>query len=113
MMCSVLAPNWNSNVTMPRNTETTSYRVPVEDAQKIIQDAGGYKDKTIASVMGEVCRQFVLCWSLIRWPATLLLDGFISRRWRRSWQHARKIIIDPNADGKAGVVPYLPLPGLK
>jgi membrane protease subunit HflK len=27
-------------------------------------------------------------------------------------EHARKIIIDPNADGKNGVVPYLPLPGL-
>jgi hypothetical protein len=26
--------------------------------------------------------------------------------------HARKVVIDPEAAGKTGVVPYLPLPGL-
>jgi len=27
-------------------------------------------------------------------------------------QNSRKVVIDPNAEGKNGVVPYLPLPAL-
>jgi membrane protease subunit HflK len=81
------------------------------EAQKIIQDAGGYKDKTIAEATGEAA-QFVSVLDAYKAARDVTARRMYIETMETILAHSRKIIIDPNADGKNGVVPYLPLPGL-
>ncbi len=81
------------------------------EAQKIIQDAGGYKDKTIAEATGEAA-QFVSVLDAYKAARDVTARRLYIETMEAILLHSRKIIIDPNAEGKNGVVPYLPLPGL-
>jgi membrane protease subunit HflK len=81
------------------------------DAQQIIQDAGGYKDKTIAEATGEAA-QFISVLDAYKAARDVTARRLYIETMETILRHSRKIIIDPNADGKNGVVPYLPLPGL-
>ena len=81
------------------------------EAQKIIQDAGGYKDKTIAEATGEAA-QFISVLDAYKAARDVTARRMYIETMEAILSHSRKIIIDPNADGKNGVVPYLPLPGL-
>jgi membrane protease subunit HflK len=81
------------------------------EAQKIIQDAGGYKDKTIAEATGEAA-QFVSVLDAYKAARDVTARRMYIETMESILARSRKIIIDPNADGKNGVVPYLPLPGL-
>ena len=81
------------------------------EAQKIIQDAGGYKDKTIAEATG-VAAQFISVLDAYKAARDVTARRMYIETMEAILSHSRKIIIDPNADGKNGVVPYLPLPGL-
>jgi membrane protease subunit HflK len=81
------------------------------EAQKMIQDAGGYKDKTIAEATGEAA-QFVSVLDAYKAARDVTARRMYIETMETILQHSRKVIIDPNADGKNGVVPYLPLPAL-
>lgn len=81
------------------------------EAQQVIQDAGGYKDKTIAEATGEAAK-FVSVLDAYKLARDVTARRLYIETMEAILQHSRKIIIDPNADGKNGVVPYLPLPGL-
>jgi membrane protease subunit HflK len=81
------------------------------EAQKIIQDAGGYKDRTIAEATGEAA-QFISVLDAYKAARDVTARRLYIETMETILSHSRKIIIDPNADGKNGVVPYLPLPGL-
>jgi len=82
------------------------------EAQKIIQDAGGYKDKTIAEASGEA-QQFISVLDAYKQSRDVTARRMYIDTMEAVLQHARKVILDPTAaDGKGGVVPYLPLPGL-
>ena len=80
-------------------------------AQQVIQDAGAYKDKTIAEATGEAA-QFISVLDAYKAARDVTARRLYIETMETILQHSRKIIIDPNADGKNGVVPYLPLPGL-
>jgi membrane protease subunit HflK len=81
------------------------------DAQKVIQDAGGYKDKTIAEATGEAA-QFISVLDAYKAARDITMRRMYIDTMETILLHAKKIVIDPNADGKSGVIPYLPLPGL-
>ncbi len=81
------------------------------DAQKVIQGAAAYKDKTIAEATGEAA-QFISVLDAYRAAREVTARRLYIETMEAILQHSRKIIIDPNADGKSGVVPYLPLPAL-
>jgi len=87
--------------------------VPVArgDAQKIIQDAGGYKDRVVAEATGEA-QQFLSVLEAYKQSRDVTARRMYIDAMETILQHARKIVIDPAADGRNGVVPYLPLPGL-
>jgi membrane protease subunit HflK len=80
-------------------------------AQQVIQDAGGYKEKTIAEATGEA-QQFISVLEAYQKSRDVTARRMYIEAMEAVLQNARKIIIDPNADSKGGVVPYLPLPGL-
>ena len=81
------------------------------DAQQVIQGAAAYKDKTIAEATGEAA-QFVSVLDAYKAAREVTARRLYIETMEAILQHSRKIIIDPNADGKNGVVPYLPLPSL-
>ena len=81
------------------------------EAQQVIQDAGGYKDKTIAEATGEAA-QFISVLDAYKVARDVTARRLYIETMETILQHSRKIIIDPNADSKNGVVPYLPLPAL-
>jgi len=81
------------------------------DAQQVIQGAAAYKDKTIAEATGEAA-QFISVLDAYRAARDVTARRLYIETMEAILQHSRKIIIDPNADGKNGVVPYLPLPAL-
>jgi modulator of FtsH protease HflK len=94
--------------------ETYSNKIVPEargDAQKIIQDAGAYKDATVAKATGEA-KQFISVLDAYKQSRDVTSRRLYIETMEAILQHSRKIIIDPNADGKNGVVPYLPLPAL-
>jgi membrane protease subunit HflK len=82
------------------------------DAQKIVQDANAYKDATIAKATGEA-KQFISVLDAYKQSRDVTARRLYIETMEAILQNARKIVIDPNAEGKNGVVPYLPLPALK
>ena len=81
------------------------------EAQKVIQAAGGYKDQTIAVATGEAAK-FISVLDAYKVARDVTARRLYIETMETILQHSRKVIIDPNADGKNGVVPYLPLPAL-
>ena len=81
------------------------------DAQQVIQGAAAYKDATIAKATGEAA-QFISVLDAYKAARDVTARRLYIETMEAILQHSRKIIIDPNADGKNGVVPYLPLPAL-
>ncbi len=81
------------------------------DAQKIVQDAAAYKDATVAKATGEA-QQFISVLDAYRQSRDVTARRLYIETMEAILQNSRKIIIDPNAEGKNGVVPYLPLPSL-
>jgi membrane protease subunit HflK len=82
------------------------------DAQKMIQDAQAYKERTIAEASGEAA-QFSSVLAAYQQARDVTARRLYIETMESVLQHARKIIIDPSAEGKTGVIPYLPLPGFK
>jgi len=81
------------------------------DAQQIIQDANAYKDATIAKATGEA-KQFISVLDAYKLARDVTARRLYIETMEAILQNSRKIVIDPNAEGKNGVVPYLPLPAL-
>jgi membrane protease subunit HflK len=81
------------------------------DAQKIVQDADAYKDAVIARATGEA-KQFVSVLDAYKQSRDVTARRLYIETMEAILQNAHKIVIDPNAEGKNGVVPYLPLPSL-
>jgi membrane protease subunit HflK len=81
------------------------------DVQRIIQDAGAYKEQTVAQATGEAAK-FVSVLDAYKASRDVTTRRLYIDTMETILQHSRKIIIDPSAEGKNGVVPYLPLPGL-
>ncbi len=81
------------------------------DAQKIVQDANAYKDATIAKATGEA-KQFISVLDAYKQARDVTARRLYIETMEAILQNSRKVVIDPNADGKNGVVPYLPLPAL-
>jgi membrane protease subunit HflK len=81
------------------------------DAQKIVQDANAYRDATVAKATGEA-QQFVSVLDAYQQSRDVTARRLYIETMEAILQNSRKIVIDPNADGKNGVVPYLPLPAL-
>jgi membrane protease subunit HflK len=80
-------------------------------AQKLIQDANGYKGATIADANGEA-QQFVSVLDAYQKARDVTARRMYIDTMQAILQKSRKIIIEPNANGSAGVIPYLPLPSL-
>jgi membrane protease subunit HflK len=81
------------------------------DAQKMIQDAEAYKERVTAEATGE-SRQFISVLEAYQKSRDVTARRMYIVTMESVLENARKIIIDPNASGKTGIVPYLPLPGL-
>lgn len=81
------------------------------DAQKIVQDANAYKDATVAKATGEA-QQFISVLDAYRQSRDVTARRLYIETMEAILQNSRKIVIDPSAEGKNGVVPYLPLPAL-
>jgi membrane protease subunit HflK len=81
------------------------------DAQKMIQDAQAYKERATAEATGEA-QQFISVLEAYQKSRDVTTRRMYIDTMETVLEKAHKIIIDPNADGKTGVVPYLPLPGL-
>jgi membrane protease subunit HflK len=81
------------------------------DAQKIVQDANAYKDATVAKATGEA-QQFISVLDAYKQSRDVTARRLYIETMEAILQNSRKIVIDPNAEGKSGVVPYLPLPAL-
>ena len=80
-------------------------------AAQIVQNAIAYKQKAIAEATGEANR-FVSVLTAYRLSPAVTEQRLYLETMSNILAHAPKIIIDPAAT-RAGVVPYLPLPGLK
>jgi membrane protease subunit HflK len=81
------------------------------EAQQIVQAANAYKDATIAKATGEA-QQFVSVLDAYKQSRDVTARRLYIETMEAILQKSRKIVIDPNADSKNGVVPYLPLPAL-
>jgi membrane protease subunit HflK len=81
------------------------------DAQKMIQDAQAYKERAVAEASGEA-QQFISIFEAYQKSRDVTARRMYIDTMETVLEQARKIIIDPSADGKSGVVPYLPLPSL-
>ncbi len=81
------------------------------DGQKMIQDAQAYKEKTVAEATGEA-QQFVSVLDAYQKARDVTARRMYIDTMEAVLEKARKIVIEPGAEGKTGVVPYLPLPGL-
>ncbi len=82
------------------------------DAERIIQEAEGYKQRVIAEAQGQASRFNAVLSSYSKAPEVTqkrmyleTLEDLLSK--------ANKVILDKSMSGKEGVLPYLPLEGLK
>ncbi len=93
--------------------EATAYRnniVPRAqgEAQRMIQQATAYKDRVVNEAKGEAQR-FIDVYDAYRTNTAVTRQRLYLERMQEVLGRANKIIIDEDAQGAQGVVPYLPL----
>jgi modulator of FtsH protease HflK len=96
--------------------EAESYRNDVVpkargDAAKIIQGAEAYRQQVVAEATGDASR-FDSVYKAFKAAQNVTRERLFIVTMEEILEHSRKVIIDQAAEGKGGVVPYLPLPGL-
>ena len=94
--------------------EADAYRnnvVPVArgEAQRTIQEAQAYKEQVVALAQGEA-KRFVSVEQAYRLAPDITSRRLYLETMEDVLKNAQKVVIDPEV---RGVVPYLPLPGLK
>jgi membrane protease subunit HflK len=80
-------------------------------AAKIVQGAEAYRQKVVAQAQGDAAR-FDSVYKAFKVAQTVTMQRLYLDTMEDILQHSRKVILDPTAEGKSGVLPYLPLPGL-
>ncbi|MEQ9327638.1 MAG: FtsH protease activity modulator HflK [Rhodospirillales bacterium] len=97
--------------------EAEAYRnsvVPVArgEAQKMIQGAQAYKEKVTAEAEGEA-QKFLSVYETYKGSKDITRQRIFLETMAEIYGKSSKIIIDGNASGGSGVVPYLPLDQLQ
>lgn len=78
------------------------------EAEKRIAAATGYKEQVIKEAEGEAAR-FISVYDTYKVAKDVTTQRLFLERMQEVLARANKIIIDKNAGGESGVVPYLPL----
>lgn len=82
------------------------------DAERIIQEAEGYKQRVIAEAQGQASRFNAVLNSYSKAPEVTQKRMYLETL-EELLSKANKVILDKSMSGKEGVLPYLPLEGLK
>jgi len=80
-------------------------------ATKIIQGAEAYRQQVVAQATGDAAR-FDSVDKAFKAAQDVTRERLFIVTMEEILEQSSKLIIDPAAEGKSGVVPYLPLPGL-
>ena len=78
------------------------------EASRVVQDANAYRERVTKEAEGEAQR-FVEVYEGYRTAPEVTRRRMYLETMTEVLNSAAKIIIDPNAQGAGGVVPYLPL----
>ena len=81
------------------------------EAAKIVQGAEAYRQQIVAQANGDASR-FDSVYKAFEAAQDVTRERLFIVTMEQILEHSKKIIIDEAAEGKSGVVPYLPLPGL-
>ncbi|GIL41098.1 FtsH protease activity modulator HflK [Roseiterribacter gracilis] len=82
------------------------------DAERTLQDANAYRDKVVQDATGDA-KRFVSVYDSYRVSKDVTAKRLYIETMEEVLRKARKIVIDPGAEGKQGVVPVLPLDALR
>ncbi|MDB5366425.1 MAG: hflK [Rhodospirillales bacterium] len=82
------------------------------DAERMLQDANAYRDKVVQDATGDA-KRFISVYDSYRLSKDVTAKRLYLETMEEVLRKARKIVIDPSAEGKQGVVPVLPLDALR
>ncbi|HTT78936.1 MAG TPA: FtsH protease activity modulator HflK [Stellaceae bacterium] len=96
--------------------EAESYRNGVVprargQATKIVQGAEAYRQQVVAQAEGDAAR-FDSVYTAFKRAQDVTAERLYLDTMEDILKNSKKVIIDQSAEGKSGVLPYLPLPGL-
>jgi modulator of FtsH protease HflK len=96
--------------------EAESYRNGVVprargQATKIIQGADAYRQQVVAQATGDAAR-FDSVYNAFKVAQDVTMQRLYLDTMEEILKNSKKVIIDQSAEGKSGVLPYLPLPAL-
>jgi membrane protease subunit HflK len=80
-------------------------------AAKIIQGAEAYRQQVVAQAQGDANR-FDAVYKAFKVAQSVTMQRLYIDTMEDILKHSRKVILDQAAEGKSGVLPYLPLPSL-
>ncbi|HTV88201.1 MAG TPA: FtsH protease activity modulator HflK [Stellaceae bacterium] len=80
-------------------------------ATKVIQGAEAYRQQVVAQATGDAAR-FDSVYKAFKAAQAVTMQRLYLDTMEDILKHSRKVILDQSAEGKSGVLPYLPLPGL-
>jgi modulator of FtsH protease HflK len=78
------------------------------EAERMLQEANGYKEKVVQDATGDA-KRFISVYDSYRTSKDITAKRLYLETMEEVLRKARKIIIDPAAEGKQGVIPVLPL----
>ncbi len=82
------------------------------EAERLIQEAEGYKETVVARAAGEAAR-FVAIYDEFAKAKEVTAQRIYLETMESVLRDMNKLVIDGDASGTSGVVPYLPLPNLQ
>ncbi len=82
------------------------------EAEKMIQEANAYKEQIVNKAEGEAAR-FLEVFESYKVAKDITKQRLYLETMEEVFRGMNKIIIDSNASGASGVVPYLPLPEIR
>jgi modulator of FtsH protease HflK len=81
------------------------------EATKVVQGAQAYRQKVVAEATGDAAR-FDSVYKAFKAAQEVTRERLFIVTMEKILEDSHKVIIDQAAEGKSGVVPYLPLPSL-
>ena len=81
------------------------------DAVQIEQQAQGYRLATVARAQGDAAR-FLSVYHAFKTSRDVTIQRLYLETMEEVLKNSHKVIIDKSAEGRSGVLPYLPLPAL-
>jgi membrane protease subunit HflK len=82
------------------------------DAERMLQDANAYRDKVVQDATGDA-KRFISVYDSYRLSKDVTAKRLYLETMEEVLRKARKIVIDPSAEGKQGVIPVLPLDAVR